>query len=466
VRAAEIMWTWFVSNAVNDTDIRAVPGKSPSAADVRAAIASARAAGLAVVLKPHVDCLDGVWRANIGTRFSTDAQWAAWFASYSAFIDAALALARADGLPVLGFNVGTELDGTHAREAEWRAVISRVRAALPPPTLLWLGPNWEWAHAPGYTLVRFWDALDLIGVDMYAPLAAADDPPLATAVAGWASLVANLSAFSAAHGGKRVVFAEMGYASWVHAATDAPGCCAGVPDPATQAVLYESFFAAVWPQPWFAGAFPWAWPDTRPDGDPCGTDFSVYAKPAAAVFRDHYGAPPPPPRAAPRVAVYSDGSRGAWADYSWSAAVDWAAAADAYPGHAASAAASVRAGGGALALHAPAPVPLAGLSALVFDVRAPNATAAAALEVYLCACADCSACAVLLPHASVANWAPPAAPCTVARDWAADPAAARVRVPLAALMPGGGAPWPAAVERVQVGAGAAVDFGVDNIAFE
>ena len=287
------------------------------------------------------------------------------------------------------------------------------------------------------------------------------------AVAGWAPLVANLSAFSAAHGGKRVVFAEMGYASYAHAATDAPGCCTGPPDPATQAVLYESFFEAVWPQPWFAGVFPWAWPDTAPDGEPCSTDFSVYGKPAAAVFRAHYGAAAPAPphgarAAAAPVRVYADGVT-AWANFSWGADVDLADATGAYPGHAFSASARVRAGGGALALHAPAPVPLAGLTALSFDVAAPNASAAWALEVFLCACLDCSHCAFALPHVALDAYAPAAAPCTVPRAW---DAAARVTVPLAALMPRGGAPWPTAVERFQVGTvAAAAAFRIDNVEF-
>jgi hypothetical protein len=463
VRVAEIMFTWFVDNVTTATTVRAVPGRSPSAADVRAAVRSARAAGMDVVFKPHVDSLDGVWRANIGTNFTAEAQWAAFFASYGAFLDFALALAAADGLPVLGFNVGTELDGTHHREAEWRALIARARAAL-PAAALWLGANWNWARVPGYTLVNFWDALDFIGVDMYAPLAAADDPPLATAVAGWAPLVAQLASFSAAHGGKRVVFAEIGYASWRHAATDAPGCCAGPPDPVTQATLYASFFKAVWPQPWLAGVFWWAWPDTAPDGDACGTDFSIYAKPAAGVVAGAYGRPARAGGAAP-VRVYSNGATD-WADFSYGADVDLAAAAGAYPGHAASAAVAIRAGGGAFALHAPTPVTLGGLSRVSFDVRAPNASASFALAAFLCACVDCSKCAFHLPRAPLDDYAPPpAAPCSVPAAWDTDPAAARVTIPLAALMPAG-APWPATIERFQVGSDAAVNFGIDNIEFD
>ena len=114
------------------------------------------------------------------------------------------------------------------RESQWRAVITAVRVVL-PGVPLWLGPNWSWRGSPGYEFVRFWDALDFLGVDMYAPLAAHPDPTLPVAIAGWAPLVASLSAFSSAHDNKQFIFAEIGYASYADAAVDAPGCCTGAP---------------------------------------------------------------------------------------------------------------------------------------------------------------------------------------------------------------------------------------------
>jgi len=85
IRAVEIMATYFVANSANATAIHPT-ASSPTDADVAAAIRDALAAGLTPVLKPHIDCLDGVWRANIGTKFTTEAQWTAWFSNYTAFI--------------------------------------------------------------------------------------------------------------------------------------------------------------------------------------------------------------------------------------------------------------------------------------------------------------------------------------------------------------------------------------------
>lgn len=472
VRVVEIMATYYVANSVNATKITPNPN-SPTDADVVRAIHDAHAAGLAVALKPHIDSDDGVWRANIGTRFTSEAQWTDWFANYTSFLTHFAAIARDNG--VVGFNVGTELDGTHARVAEWRAVIAAVRAILPPPVKLWLGPNWNWQGQPGYQLVKFWDALDLLGVDMYAPLAQHPDPTLAEAVAGWAPIIANLSAFSAANDNKGFVFAEIGYASFRDAAVNAPACCTGPPDLATQAILYSSFFAAVWPQPWMAGVFWWAWPENMPGGNPCGSDFSVFAKPAAAVVHAAYGGGAAAAAAVPASAlstaaplmIYADGVT-TWADYSYGGVkVDLKSTTDPYPAHVMSAACSIDSTGGAFALHSAANIDIAPFTVLSFDIRAPNTSNSYSLSAWLCACNDCSNCPVHLPTIDINGYAPPAAPCTVPSSWDADPAAARISIPLSALVPPPpeGQP-PVTIARVQLGSsGTATDFAVDNIQF-
>lgn len=460
VRSVEIMATYFVANSVNATLIRAT-GASPSDADVAAAIRDALSAGLTPILKPHVDCQDGVWRANIGTGFTSEAQWVDWFSNYTAFITHFAGLAAAHGATA-AFNVGTELDGTHHREADWRRVIAAVRAVLPPPTALWLGPNWEWNSAPGYQLVNFWDALDFLGVDMYPPLSAHVDPSLEEAVAGWAPIVANLSAFSAAHGGKQFIFAEIGFASWQRAAVDAPGCCAGPPDPATQAVLYASFFQAVYPQPFLAGVFWWAWDAGHTRGEPCATDFNVLGKPAQAVLRDHYA--PARGGAAP-LAVYDGAAQPptAWEDWSYGASVNLLDAVDPYPGHPVSLGAAITANYGALALHTRQPLDASPFSALRFDLRSGNASASFSIKVYLCFADDCGG-AHAGPQASVDGYAP-AAHCVLPSTWNAQPGAARFAVPLADLLPPGAGAQQQLVHRLQFTGDSGAAFALDNVAF-
>lgn len=368
-------------------------------------------------------------------------------------------------------------------------MIAAVRGVLPAATLLWLGPNWEYNEVPGYYGVGFWDALDFLGVDMYAPLASHVDPSLEEAVAGWAHIVANLSAFSAAHGGKQFIFAEIGFASWKNAAVDAPGCCSGPPDPATQGVLYASFFEAVYPQPWLAGVFWWAWSAGHVKGEPCTTDFEVLGKPAQAVLASHYL---PGRSAAPPLVVYDGGANpptqwencarpslgrspshahplpcltpiptsAAAAAGSYSATVDLLDASDPYPGHTVSVLANITAAYGALALHAPTPKDVSPFTILRFDVHAPNTTAAYGLQVCLCFADDCTG-AHSGPLLSVDDYAPASAPCTVPASWDANPGAARVAIPLGDLLPSGAG----AVHRLQFTASAPLAFGLDNVAF-
>ena len=270
-------------------------------------------------------------------------------------------------------------------------------------------------------------------------------------------------------------FAEIGYASWRNASTDAPGCCEGPADFATQSILYQSFFNAVYTQPFFKGVFFWSWDATLATPQPCSTDFNVLGKPAQAVVRAAFSGGGGSSRSLSAalpipMLVYSNGAlRSSFSNWSWGARVDLASAADPYPAHAASCAVEITAGYGALAFAAPAPLPLAalGYTRLEFDLRADGSDAAYALRAYLCPCSDCGSrapgCAAL---PAVASAAYAAAPCSLPVAWdGAAARAARFSVPLGDLGLAGGAAAPSAM-RLQIGSDAGgVAFAVDNVAF-
>jgi len=75
-----IIVTAYMSDA-HASSLRENDARTPSPGAVRQAIARARALGLAVVLKPHVDLDDGAWRGTI-----TPADANAWFISYRKFL--------------------------------------------------------------------------------------------------------------------------------------------------------------------------------------------------------------------------------------------------------------------------------------------------------------------------------------------------------------------------------------------
>lgn len=152
--SVELVVTWY-QTWLNSTTIAPDPQKSETEADIAAFVVDARKAGLKIHLKPHVDCLCGTWRAKIGTQFTTEAQWSAWFASYNQYMASMTAIAvkyRFDS-----FNVGTEMIGVSGRESDWRTVVRRVRAVYSGPLLY--GANW--GDEPWQ--VQWWDAVDFIG---------------------------------------------------------------------------------------------------------------------------------------------------------------------------------------------------------------------------------------------------------------------------------------------------------------
>jgi hypothetical protein len=130
---------------------------TPTDADVIAGIKAAQAAGLDVLLKPHVDPLDGIWRAYLDP-----ADPAAWFASYKAMLVNYAQIAQQTGLKTM--SIGTELasmTGANYR-AEWLDIIDAVRGVFDGE----LTYSAEWGEAK---TLSFWDELDVIGIDGLLP---------------------------------------------------------------------------------------------------------------------------------------------------------------------------------------------------------------------------------------------------------------------------------------------------------
>jgi hypothetical protein len=263
-------------------------------AGVAATTRLARARGVRTLLKPHLWLRahgEGQWVGSIA--MADEAAWRAWFDSYRRFILHYAALAARQGIEALA--VGTELHtAARDREADWRRLIAEVRAVYPGE--LTYCANWH----REYEDVRFWDALDWIGVQAYFPLAAEARPSLAALERGWQAHLPGLQAIAARYR-KPVVFTEIGYRSTPDAATrpwewpERSRRDGAAPDAETQARCYEAFFRAVWDRPWFGGAYFWKWYPRYRAGEPgraerAAVDFTPQGKPAAEVLRRYYGA--------------------------------------------------------------------------------------------------------------------------------------------------------------------------------
>lgn len=204
--------------------------------------------GLKILIKPHLGYWGSgfSWRGAI--RFDTQNEWDQFFADYKKWIVLLAAGCRgADG-----FVVGTELDSTLAQQEKWREVIREVRTKTEVP--LTYAANWT--H---FRDVGFWDALDVIGIQAYFPIATEKNPSPETLAAGWNKLMPGLGDFARRHN-RKIVFTELGYTR-SHSASIHPWNSHqdGMEAEENQARCLRAALLAVEQEPSIAGVFLWKW---------------------------------------------------------------------------------------------------------------------------------------------------------------------------------------------------------------
>jgi hypothetical protein len=255
------------------------PGRRHGFRDLAALVRSAHAAGLRVMVKPHLEMVERgehLQHNRIAMRSGRD--WQRWFESYRGYVLPFAREAQQAGADM--FCIGRELDSTVvAREADWRDVVARIRTVFRGP--LTYSANFDTWHELG-----FWDALDFIGLSAYFPLSGRADPDLAELEAGWERALAPLAA--AAHRWRKpVLLTEAGFPSIANAAL-APWREERAPaDVWLQARCYEATLRALARQPAIEGVFFWLWERTS---DPPFRDAShaIIAKPASFTMMRHY----------------------------------------------------------------------------------------------------------------------------------------------------------------------------------
>lgn len=261
---------------VDAPDIRLMPERRWP----RAFIDEARKRGFRVLLKPHVwsrEFYDGSkrWRGSI--KMADEAAWRAWFDAYEPFIVREARLAQAAGVEML--SVGLEYVEASKRGADWRRVVRAVRAVYDGTLTYAADGNHELGH------IDFWDALDVVGVNVYFKLDASPSPSLLTLQFGWLPWLLKMQAV-ALRSGRPVVFTEAGYPS-VEGAAAAPWQWPSgneTVDLALQARAYDALMWSCTSMSWCRGVYWWKWYE-RPEGHSHAHDYSPRNKPAEAVIR-------------------------------------------------------------------------------------------------------------------------------------------------------------------------------------
>lgn len=227
---------------------------------------AARKKGMKVFLKPQV------WvggSAPTELDFPNADDCTRWFRDYRAFTAHYSQLAAAIKADL--FSTGVEFSRLARHEAEWRAVIALARANY--RGALTYAANW----GVEFESVRFWDALDFMGVNNYYPLP--DD--LSTT-----GVVSRIEQVQRRYG-KPVIFPEAGFASLVaphRQPWDETPRKLSLDD---QARCYEAVFAGFFGKPWLAGMYWWKVGSNGFGGSQDGSH-TPWRKPAMNVLAKWY----------------------------------------------------------------------------------------------------------------------------------------------------------------------------------
>lgn len=250
---------------------------TPTESSVRKCIRETRKLGMAASVKPLVDLRDGVFRGEIVPSPK-------WWVSYRRFILYWAKIAQQEGAET--FSVGCELDGTNGDEAQWRQTITAVRRVFKGKLTYACNFGTE-------TRIRWWDSLDLIGVDAYYALTKLKDPTPEQLEAAWIRRAEALESWlRTAKLSKQILFTEVGYRS-ADGTNSEPWMWGDQPkvDLQEQVDCYEAMFRTLWTRSWWAGLFIWNW-EVKPSHD-IQSDFNYTPqfKPAEEVIAKWFALP-------------------------------------------------------------------------------------------------------------------------------------------------------------------------------
>ncbi len=243
--------------------------------------------GLRVMLRPDVLPMSFILQSRYGTvgKYWNGTQWEAWFASYTIFISHYAQIAEENHVDL--FAVGMEQDDTIQREADWRRVIAAVRSIYHGSLIYSAG---AWGDEAWH--IKFWDALDYIGIDGYYGMVNKSEPTVAEMEAAWAPKIQAMQDLSKQYG-KPILLSEIGARSvqnysiqWLKGNPDGWN---GPYDGQFQANYFTASFEALKNQPWLKGIVIWATETDPLLGGPNDAEYTFFDKPAEQVVHQYFG---------------------------------------------------------------------------------------------------------------------------------------------------------------------------------
>jgi len=239
----------------------------------------ARQSGIKTLLKPHIWVAKG-WPGDIAMK--SDTAWHAWFHNYEKFIIHYAELAEKNKIEI--FCIGTELHKTIHKEKEWRSIIAKVKSVYKGKITYAANFHEE------YEQIKFWDALDYIGIQAYFSLTQDESHSLDELQKGWNQPIASIERVQKKYN-KPVLFTEIGYRSDKKAGIEPwtwpeEKSTTKISDEA-QANCYRAFFTTAWNKPWLEGAYFWKWYPHGPRRM-AEIDFTPQGKLAQTVMMENF----------------------------------------------------------------------------------------------------------------------------------------------------------------------------------
>jgi hypothetical protein len=237
--------------------------------------------GLKVMIKPHIWIWKGEFTGDI--KMTSEEDWKIFETSYEEFIMLYAKMAAEEDVEI--FCVGTELyEFANERTEFWKLLISKVRKIYKGK--LTYAENWDKVDK-----VKFWDQLDLIGVDAYFPLNDDKSPKMEELRASWKPHKLQLKDLAAKEN-KQILFTEYGYRNTDYATKQPWDSSRKLTSMNNELqsdalmALYQEF----WGEDWFSGGFLWKWfHDNEQAGGMQNNQFTPQNKPAIDVVKGFYG---------------------------------------------------------------------------------------------------------------------------------------------------------------------------------
>ena len=233
--------------------------------------------GMSAMLIPHIAYWGTkfLWRGEID--FVRPDEWNTFFTDYETWIVQMAALAEAEHAEV--FCVGLEFSHAQKYEERWRKIIAAVRAVYHGKVTY--GANWN-----EYAEVKFWDALDYIGVLAYFPLTKTADPSASEIAAAWEKRCTELEKFSKQNG-KQFLFTEIGYNESSRAAAEPWAFKTGGEHAAEiQARCIDIALGLPAKHPFLAGMYWWKWFPEIPHHEQ--ENYRLQTAPIKALIAKHW----------------------------------------------------------------------------------------------------------------------------------------------------------------------------------